>query len=117
MWEVKANYERKGLGNRFPMCQSEEDTTEHVLEFNKGDKKFKLNEERGKEWGEIVEIYGKNKKSRSIDNIGEERHILEEQKKREDSRRRQMLRGDRYQRRRKCKKEAEELKDSKAAVC
>ena len=117
MWEVKANYERKGLGNRFPMCQSEEDTTEHVLEFNKGDKKFKLNEERGKEWGEIVEIYRKNKKSRSIDNIGEERHILEEQKKREDSRRRQMLRGDRYQRRRKCKKEAVELKDSKAAVC
>ena len=48
MWEVKANYERKGLDNRFPMCQLEEDTTEHVLEFNKGDKKFKLNEEREK---------------------------------------------------------------------
>ena len=52
MWEVKANYERKGLGNRFPMCQSEEDTTEHVLEFNKGDKKFKLNEEREGKNGE-----------------------------------------------------------------
>ena len=48
MWEVKANFERKGLDNRFPMCQLEEDTTEHVLEFNKGDKKFKLNEEREK---------------------------------------------------------------------
>ena len=78
MWEVKANCERKGLDNRFPMCQSEEDTTEHVLEFNKGDKKFKLNEERGKEWGEIVEIYRNDKKSRSIDNIGEQRNILEE---------------------------------------
>ena len=31
------------------------------LGINKGDKKFKLNEKRGKEWGEIVEIYRKNK--------------------------------------------------------
>ena len=38
MWELKANYERKGLDNRCPMCQSKEDTTKHVLECNKGDK-------------------------------------------------------------------------------
>ena len=54
MWELKANYERKGLGNRCLMCQSGKDTTEHVLECNIGDKKFNLNDERGKERGEIV---------------------------------------------------------------
>ena len=37
MWDVKANYRRKGLDNRYPLCQSDEDTTEHVLECNNGD--------------------------------------------------------------------------------
>ena len=69
MWEFKVNYGKKGLDNRCPMCQSEVHTTKHVLECNKGDKKFNLNDERGEEWGEIVEIYRKNKKNRSIDKI------------------------------------------------
>ena len=60
MWELKANYEKKGLDNRYPMCQSEVDTIEYVMECNKGDKKFNLNDEREKIWGEIVEIYRKN---------------------------------------------------------
>ena len=38
MWELKANYGRKGLDNRCPMCQSQEDTTGQVLEYNKRDK-------------------------------------------------------------------------------
>ena len=46
------------------------------------------NDERGKEWGEIVEIYRKYKKNRSVYNIGQEQNVLEEQKKGEDSRRR-----------------------------
>ena len=50
MSQLKANYRRKGLENRSPMCQSEDDTTKHVLECNKGDKKFNLNDEREKEW-------------------------------------------------------------------
>ena len=62
--EVKANYGRKDLDSRCPMRQSEGDTTEHVQEFNKGDTKFNLNDERGKECGQIVEIYRKNKKNR-----------------------------------------------------
>ena len=77
------------------MCQSEEDATEHVLECKKGENKFNLNDEKGKEWGEKAEIYRQNKKNRSIDNIQEEQTMLEEQKKREDSRRRQKLREDR----------------------
>ena len=77
-WEVKANYRWKGLNSRCPMCQSEEDTTEHALECNKGDKKFNFNDETVKEWAEIVEIYRRNNKNRSIDNIGEEQNLLEE---------------------------------------
>ena len=76
--ELKANYGRKGLGNRCPMCQSEEDTTEHALECNKEYKNFNLNDEKGKELGEIVEIYRKNKKKRLIDNKQEEQNMLEE---------------------------------------
>ena len=52
MWELKGNYEWKGLDSRCPVFQSEEDITEHVLECNKGDKKFNLNDETGKEWGD-----------------------------------------------------------------
>ena len=104
MWELEANYGQKGLDNRCPVCQSERDTTEYVLERNKGDKEFNLNDERRKEWGGIVEIYRKNKENRSIDNIREEQNILE-QKKREENKR-QKLREDRrrYKRRRKYKK-------------
>ena len=78
MWELKANYGRKGLDKRCPMCWLEEDTIEYVLGCSKGDKKFNLNDKRVKEWGEIVESYIKNKKNRSIDNIQEEQNILEE---------------------------------------
>ena len=67
MWEVKANYGRKGPDSRCPMCQSEEDTTKHVLKCNKGDKTFNLNKERGKKWGDVVYIYRKNNRNRSID--------------------------------------------------
>ena len=63
MWELKANYGRQNLDNRCLMCQAEADTTEHALECNKGDKKFNLNDERGKEWREIVEMYRKKKKT------------------------------------------------------
>ena len=37
-----------------------------------------MNDQRGKEWGEILGIYRKNKKNRPTDNIGEEQSVLEE---------------------------------------
>ena len=77
MWKLKADYVRKSLDNRCPMCQSEEDIIEHVLQCKKGDTKFNFNDDRGKEWREIVEIYKKNKDNRTIDNIGEEQNMLE----------------------------------------
>lgn len=78
MCELKVNYRRKSLGNRCPMCQTK-DTAEHGLECKKGDKKFTLNDERGKGWREIVAIDCKNKKNRStIDNIWKEQNALQE---------------------------------------
>ena len=68
---MKANYEEKGLNKRCPMCQLEEDLQSfHVLEYNKEDKKYNLNDLRGREWVEIVGTYRNSKKSRSINNIG-----------------------------------------------
>ena len=112
MWDLKAYYVRKSLGDKCPVCRSEQDTIEHVLEQNTGDKKFNLNDERGKKWAEIVEIYRNIKEKISIDNIGEEQNIFEEQKKKEDSRRRQKVREDR-RRQISEKEKAEELKDSR----
>ena len=77
MWELKANYGRKGLGNRSPMFHQKR-IPRNMSWNKKGDKKFNLNDERGKEWREIVEIYRINKENRSIDNIGEKQNILEE---------------------------------------
>ena len=74
-----------------------------------------MNDERGEEWGMIIDIYRNNKGNRSINNI-EEQNILEEQKKREGSRR-QKLREDRRRQiseEKKIKeKHAEELKGSR----
>ena len=80
MWELKANHGKKVQGSRCQMGQSEEDTTENVLECNN------LNDQRGKEWGEIVKIYRKNMENRSTDSIGEKQNTVEEQKEKEDSR-------------------------------
>ena len=63
--ELKANYGRKGLGNRCPMHQSVQDTTLNFLECNKRDNKFNFNDERGKEWGETVKMYRKKQVKQS----------------------------------------------------
>ena len=42
---LKANYGRKVLDSRCPMCHSEKDTTEYVVEYNKEDKKTIFNDE------------------------------------------------------------------------
>ena len=114
MWEFKANYGRKGLGNRSPMFHQKR-IPQNMSWNKKGDKKFNLNDQRGKEWEEIVEIYRISKENRSIDNIGEKQNMLEEQKKREESRRRKNLERDKRRQRSDKKKisekYAEELND------
>ena len=74
IWEIKANYGRKGWTID---VQSEENTTKHLLEYNRRDMKFNLNYERGKEWVKITEIYRKKKEKRSADNTPEEQNLLE----------------------------------------
>ena len=92
MWGLKDSYWRKGLANRCPMCQHSlpkvflvgqglnQRRTLHNKSWNitKETLKLTLNDQRGKEWGEILGIYRKNKKNRPTDNIGEEQSVLEE---------------------------------------
>ena len=71
MCALKVNYGRKGLRNRCPMCQSEKDTTENVLECNKGDRRsliWRIRE--GKKEQRFSKFIERRKK---IDNRGEEK--------------------------------------------
>ena len=100
------------------MCQLEEDLQSfHVLEYNKEDKKYNLNDLRGREWVEIVGTYRNSKKSRSINNIGKEQNIIKEFKIREDNGKMQKLAEDRKRQTLKKKKiqekDVEELKNSR----
>ena len=107
----KANYGRNGRlclpVQQMPMCQSEEDTTEHVLECNKGDKKSNLNDERGKNvkrWQKFIERTRKTnqwitqQKSKTYQKNRRKEKAVEEEKSQEKTE------GDGYQRRRKYKK-------------
>ena len=44
-----SNNKKKVLDNWCPMCQSDEDITEHVLKYNKGDKRLNFNYEKRNE--------------------------------------------------------------------
>ena len=61
MWEVGRNYGKVDQESQCPICKSEEDTTEHVLQCNGNGKEFNLKDERGKKWTEIVDIHRKQK--------------------------------------------------------
>ena len=66
MWQVNCNQKRDNTDTKCPLCQKSEDTTEHVLEYEKA-KKFTLSKENSQgEWEEITEIYRKNKKKREL---------------------------------------------------
>ena len=59
---MNCNYNRNNADTKCLLCKKSEDTTEHLLECEKA-KKFTLSIENSKgEWGEITEIYGKNKR-------------------------------------------------------
>ena len=61
----------QGLNQRRTLHNKSWNVTKETL-------KLTLNDQRGKEWGEILGIYRKNKKNRPTDNIGEEQSVLEE---------------------------------------
>ena len=67
MWEVRMNYKKDSENVMCPICNKEEDTTEHVLECEreKG-KKYSLDKEMTKEeWKEVLKIYRENKRKRA----------------------------------------------------
>ena len=67
MWQV-SNCKRDNTDTKCPLFKKSEDTTEHVLEYEK-DKKLTLSKENSKgERGGITEIYRKNKEERTCSN-------------------------------------------------
>ena len=65
-WQVNCNYKRDNTDIKCPLCKKSEETTEHVLEWEKVNN-FTLSKENSKgEWEEITEIYRKNEKKRAI---------------------------------------------------
>ena len=65
-WQVNCNYKRDNTDTKCPLCKKSEDTTEHVLEWEKVNS-FTLSKENSKGgWEEITEIYRKNKEKRAI---------------------------------------------------
>ena len=59
---MNCNYKRDNTDTKCRLCEKLEDTTQHVLEYEKA-KRFTFNKENNKgEWEEITEIYRKNKK-------------------------------------------------------
>ena len=38
MWQVNCSYKRDNTDTKFPLCKKSEDTTEHVLEYEKANR-------------------------------------------------------------------------------
>ena len=79
IWELKANYGRK-VWTINAQCVYQKRILQNVwMEQRRQEIQFeRWNNERGKEWREIVDIYRKNKENRLIDNVGEKQNIIEE---------------------------------------
>ena len=50
MWQMNCNYKRNNIFTKCPLCKKTEDTTEHVLEYEKANK-FTLSKEKARENG------------------------------------------------------------------
>ena len=64
IWNTKWNYKRNELDTTYPLCKTEEDTTEHIIICQEGNSTYNLLDENGKDWEKIVAIYKNNKKNR-----------------------------------------------------
>ena len=66
MWDLEKNYKKEEEQPLCPLCEIEEDTTEHVLrcgrDTDRKQRNIKNNTEE--EWEEVVQIYRENKRKR-----------------------------------------------------
>ena len=66
MWDLKKNYKSEEEQSLCPLCEIEEDTTEHVLRCGRDtDRKTRnIKNNTEEEWGEVVQIQRENKRKR-----------------------------------------------------
>ena len=64
MWNTKCNYKRNESDTTCPFCQTEGDTTEHIMVCQEGNNTYNLLVENEKDWEKIVAIYKNSKENR-----------------------------------------------------
>ena len=64
MWKMKKNYSREEEDMECPISNGKEDTTEHVLEFQKAETVYRAKYNTPNQWVEVLMIYKQNKKKK-----------------------------------------------------
>ena len=66
MWDVKKNYPKNDTDTICPTCRNEEDTTEHVLDYEAEHEKVKdtIGSSNMNYWKQILKIFRENKNKR-----------------------------------------------------
>ena len=68
MWDLKKNYKKEEEQPLCPLCEIEEDTTEHVLkrgrDTDRKQRNIKKKKNAEEEWEEVVQIFRENKRKR-----------------------------------------------------
>ena len=64
MWKLKKNYSREEEDMECPISNGKEDTTEHVLEFQKAETVYRAKYNTPNQWVEVLMIYKQNKKKK-----------------------------------------------------
>ena len=64
MWELKKNFPREEEDMKCPICNQKEDTTEHVLERQTAETKYRIRDNTPNQWAEVINVYRQNKELR-----------------------------------------------------
>ena len=86
MWKLKKNYSREEEDMECPISNGKEDTTEHVLEFQKAETVYRAKYNTPNQWVEVLMIYKQNKKKKR-ETRAKRKHKKEQKQKKEKEKR------------------------------